>query len=135
MMNIPQSFAEKIILMRGEAGEAWLKTLPETIHICQEYWNLKISNPFNLSFNYVVAEEGDEFVMKICLPGPDFNAELNTLQLYDGRGLCRLIDVNENQNALLLERLRPGLDIKTIGENASLTAACSVIREMREVNP
>ena len=133
-MNIPLTFSERIIRIRGQAGESWLRSIPEIIRFCETYWKLKVSAPFDLSYNYVARTEGDQAVVKICLPGSEFNAELDSLKHYEGYGLCRLIDFIEDKNVLLLEPLLPGLSIKTLDELGSIHAVCSVIHQMQSTN-
>jgi streptomycin 6-kinase len=133
-MTIPNTFSETIIRIRGETGRTWLNSLPETIGLCEVHWNLKVLEPFDLSYNYVARTEGDRVVVKVCLPGPDFKAELDSLKLYDGRGLCRLVDYIEDKNVLLLESLQPGVNIKILEEHESIQAICSVIQEMQAAN-
>ena len=133
-MTIPKSFSDRIIRMRGDSGRAWLSSLSETIPFCEKYWRLKLSEPYDLSYNYVVRADDPQAVVKICLPGPSFRSELNALMHYDGHGLCRLTDFIEDRSVLLLEMLRPGLNIKTLDERDSINAVCAVIREMRSLN-
>jgi streptomycin 6-kinase len=130
-MAIPKPFSERIIRIYGETGKTWLNSLPETIRFCETHWNLKVSEPFDLSYNYVARTEGDQAVIKVCLPGPGFKAELDSLKLYEGRGLCRLIDCIDERNVLLLESLHPGFNIKRLDEHGSTQAICSVIQEMQ----
>jgi streptomycin 6-kinase len=121
--------------MCGEAGRTWLNSLPETIRFCETHWKLKVLEPFELSYNYVAKTEGDQVVIKVCLPGTGFKAELDSLKLYEGRGLCRLVDyIEEDKNVLLLESLRPGFNIKILHEQESIQAICSVIHEMQAAN-
>jgi streptomycin 6-kinase len=117
--------------MCGEVGRAWLTFLPETINFCEAHWKLRVSEPFDLSYNYVARTEGDQSVIKVCLPGPGFKAELDSLKFYQGCGLCRLVDYIEDRNVLLLESLQPGFNVRRLDEHGSIQATCSVIQEMQ----
>ena len=134
MMTIPSSFADRIIHMRGKTGELWLNSIFDTIRICEERWNLKVSEPFELSFNYVVKTIDAKVVIKVGLPGGEYQAELNALRYYNGIGLCRLIDTIEERNVLLLESLDPGTSLTDLNEDMAIRAACFVIREMQSVS-
>lgn len=133
-MTIPDGFASRVIRMLGQDGKAWLDSIVATVQLCESRWNFKLSEPFNLNFNFVAASTDGRFIVKICLPGPDCKFELKTLQHYHGRGLCRLIDFIEERNVLLLEALHPGHNILAASEDSAINATCSIIKPMREAN-
>jgi streptomycin 6-kinase len=56
----------------------------------------------------VTLKDGTEAVLKVAVPHPDFTTEKEALAIYGGRGINRLIDRDDELNAILLERLRPG---------------------------
>ena len=51
------------------------------------------------------------WVLKIGSPGHDSSREVAALQAWDGRGAVRLLEYDEDRNALLLERLAPGTSL------------------------
>ncbi|MBI4212914.1 MAG: phosphotransferase [Chloroflexi bacterium] len=76
-----------------------------------ERWSLRIGPPFDLSYGYVaeaLRADGTEAVLKIGGPDREAPREILALGLYDGDGVCRLLEADEDRCAMLLERLRPG---------------------------
>lgn len=116
--ELPEKFVRLMTESHGAEGENWLKKLPEIISELEKKWTLKVRQPFeNLSYHFVapcVAENGDEAVLKIGFPeenSPVFN-EAEILKLYDGNGAVKFLNLDENRLALLLERLKPGENLK-----------------------
>jgi streptomycin 6-kinase len=132
-MTIPSSYSHRIIQIYGDSGKLWLESLHGTIGLCEDLRKLKVADPYNLSYNYVVATSGKSAVVKVCIPGDGFKSELNTLIHYDGHGMCRLIDYIEDKGVLLLEMLQPGVNLKGIDENTAIQAISSVIGKMRKL--
>ncbi len=76
-------------------------------------------------------EDGTEVVLKLGVPNPELNTELAALRFYDGQGCVRLLDADEAQGAMLLERLRPGTELITLEDDGQAAAiAAQVIREL-----
>lgn len=96
----------------GEAGKVWLTKLDSTIHFCEKEWKLQIGEPVsNLSYNYVLhAKEpnGTPVMLKLGVPSFDFSNEINTLNVYGGKGCARLLKADAERGAMLLEKLVPG---------------------------
>jgi streptomycin 6-kinase len=47
-------------------------------------------------------------VLKLCVPGPDAQREIESLRAFDGNGICKLIEADTQRGILLLEQLLPG---------------------------
>jgi streptomycin 6-kinase len=73
---------------------------------------LTLEAPFkNLSYNYVAPvrrADGSWAVLKIGFPNDESRSEIAALRHFDGRGMVRLIDADEENCAMLLERIFPG---------------------------
>ena len=53
---------------------------------------------------------------------------MRALRLYDGRGIARLLDADEEQGVLLLERLQPGIPLAQVeDDDAATRSAASVM--------
>ena len=89
-----------------------------------------------LSYNFVAfaklrspltpLPEGEgNVVLKIGVPRDELTSEIAALRLFNGEGACQLIDADEEQGFLLLERLKPGVMLSTLedDEKAILIAA------------
>jgi streptomycin 6-kinase len=135
MISIPEGFEERIRQTHGHNGDVWLSSIKETIRFCEQRWNIKISDPFDLSFNYVTRirfGNRTEGVLKLCLPGKDCSSEINTLRIYEGVSMCRLIDCIEERGILLIERLNPGSNLKTISYDvAAVKIAALLMKKMQ----
>jgi streptomycin 6-kinase len=91
-------------------------------------WRLEDIQPVpNLSYNFVAfasaapdcqirrevygfdnPNERHDVVLKIGVPHRELTSEMSALKLLDGHGACQLLDCDEENGLLLLERLKPG---------------------------
>jgi len=113
MFSIPDKFAQTQRDLHGADGERWLAHLPALLDDLAERWSLTLEPPFEmLSYNYAApatrAADGTPVVLKVGFPWPETLSEIAALRAYDGRGICRLLDADEDRGAMLLERLLPG---------------------------
>jgi streptomycin 6-kinase len=114
--SVPYAFCKKITACFGEKGTQWLMHLDDTVHTYEENWSLYIGEPIsNLSYNYVLRAQihgGTPVILKLGIPGHEFNNEVQTLQIYDGKGCARLLQVDAAGGAMLLECLEPGVMLR-----------------------
>lgn len=127
---IPEDFARIQTSLHGDAGAAWLDRLPTLTEEFEERWSMSVSPPFpNLSYNWVapaLRESGTPAVLKLSFPGEkEFGAEAAALEVFAGGGICRLLELDLDKGAMLLERLEPGTPLTTLrsDEEATATAA------------
>ena len=127
--------------MLGAPGIAWIEQLPAIVNACAQQWSLTLAPPFpQLSINYAapgLGADGVPIVLKVCIPSPEFATEAESLRLFDGHGAVKLLAVDRDQGALLLERLRPGtplLDIDDIAadddDEQATRIAASIMRRL-----
>jgi len=50
----------------------------------------------------------------MCIPGPEVTTEINCLRAYDGKGYCKLWAYDRTDDALLLERVIPGDQLRAV---------------------
>jgi len=133
MFVIPDDFVRKMIALGGEKGRAWIERLPTILAVCEQRWGLIIGFPFDLSYNYVapaVRSDGTSVVVKACLPDGE-STQVEALRLFDGCGMVRLLEYDEGDEVMLLERLRPGTLLSTVEDDEKATSiAASVMRQM-----
>ena len=133
---IPEGFARTQTSLHGEAGVAWLKGLPALTAGLEERWSLETSPPFsNLSYNWVapaVREGGTPAVLKLSFPGDkEFRTEAEALRLFDGGGICRLLELDLDRGAMLLERLQPGTPLTAVeGDEEATATAAGVMKKL-----
>jgi streptomycin 6-kinase len=70
-------------------------------------------------------------VLKLGVPNPELASEIAALRLFDGRGSVRLLEADEQQGILLLERLSPGAPLSALEDDAEATSiAAGVMRQL-----
>ena len=134
MFIIPEGFANFMIELAGEEGRAWLDRLPSILAACEERWNLTIGAPVgNLSFNYVapaILADGTEVILKTGLTD-EFPSQPEALRHFDGHGAVQLLAYDEHDEAMLLERLKPGTSLRAVEDDeAAISAATAVMRRL-----
>lgn len=134
--QIPEDFAYTQAALHGEAGLAWLDSLPALTEEFGRRWSLSVSPPFpNLSYNWVapaLREGGTPTVLKLSFPGEkEFGTEAAALEVFEGGGICRLLALDLDKGAMLLERLQPGTPLTTVEDDEKATAiAAAVMRKL-----
>jgi streptomycin 6-kinase len=113
---VPDGLVLKGAETSGQEGLEWLGGLPTAVSAVARQWSLRVQAPFaGLSYNYAAPVEradGSTAVLKLRFPSPVlFFAEVEALRLYDGDGVVRLLEVDFERRALLLERALPGVDL------------------------
>lgn len=135
MTAVPGDFAATVLEVHGVEGARWLKGLGGLIGSCSERWAIRVMPSFEpLSYNYVapaVRADGSDVVLKLGVPDEELRAEIESLRLFGGCGIVRLLEVDEDAGALLLERLRPGTSVVGLSEEEATSAAASVMRSIR----
>ncbi len=134
MFIIPENFARLMIELFGEEGHAWLDRLPALLATYEERWSLTIGTPFsNLSFNYVAPAmhaDGTQVIVKTGL-SDEFPSQPEALRHFAGHGMVQLLAYDEQNNMMLLERLRSGRSLRTVeSDKVAISAAVDVMRKL-----
>jgi streptomycin 6-kinase len=112
-------------LDRGEEGAAWLKRIPDLVRRAERTWSISAGRPFELSYNYVAPAEmrdGTHLVLKIGFPGDkEFQSEIDSLLLFNGKGMARLLEYERDYATMLLERIEPGSSLEEVQDDANAT--------------
>jgi streptomycin 6-kinase len=133
--SIPENLARNASDTHGEAGEKWIKALPDLVAEFEERWSLEAGEPFeNLSYNFAAPAkraDGEAVVLKLSFPDDrEFHSEAEALRRFDGRGAARLLELDRSRGAMLLERLEPGETLETIRDDEEATIiAADVMRK------
>ncbi len=132
--SVPEEFARTQVSLRGEAGLAWLNRLPDLTDEISHRWSLRVGSPFaNLSYNWVVPalrEDGASAVLKLSFPkDKEFGTEAAALAAFGGRGICRLLELDLDRGAMLLERLQPGTPLVAVRDDEEATMAAAGVIE------
>lgn len=139
-IHLPCSFREKIVNCFGVEGSEWLATLELRVQQVADEWNLTVVAPVpDLSYNYVLFVENSDqqaCVLKMSLPGEEFENELQALQIYDSVGCVKLLHADVLNGAMLLERLQPGTMLSTErDEDKAIYLFCEVWKKIRRPLP
>jgi streptomycin 6-kinase len=116
-MEFPTAFLQMHIAFAGEEGQAWVDALPALLARCEQRWGLTIGAPFRLSYNFAAPathSDGAQRVIKVIAPYLDADLEADVLQLYGGQGAIELLEHDEANGVLLLERCLPGTELATL---------------------
>ena len=135
MHPIPEPFARSIDEVWEDEGRAWLESLPDLLEGYARRWSLVVGPPLEpLSYNYVAPatrRDGTEAVLKLGVPREEVRTEIAALRFYAGDGAVRLLEADDDACAMLLERLRPGQMLSTLGDDDRMTEiAASVMRRL-----
>ena len=138
MFALPEDFMQ---FLRGaygtEAANAWLQHLPSLLEECAERWQLKLLPPFeHLSFHYVAPAEradGTAVVLKTCSLTDEFAHSVAALRIFNGRGIARLLEYDEEQEVMLLERLQPGTMLASLLPQQDEQATAILAAVMRQL--
>ena len=105
-MRIPPALARE---WRREP--AWLGALPELAAACAERWSLELEEPVDTPHSLVVP--AGEVVLKLNAPSHfEADHEADALAQWAGEGAVRLLARHDQRRALLLERCRPGVELR-----------------------
>lgn len=102
----------------GQKGRDWINALPSIVKHLSQHWSLTDIKPVkNMSWNYVataVQHGHDLVVLKISCDKELIRDEYKTLQHFNGQGAIKVLDINAEHNALLLEQAVPGYLLKEL---------------------
>jgi streptomycin 6-kinase len=130
MIRLPKVFIKNIINVHKEKGEKWLRDFQSLIHECEQRWQLRILDPFELSYNFVapaIRKDGTQMVIKLAVPGEEFLTEVKALQLFKGNGMVQMLDVDKEKGILILERIRPGTNLASLENDEEATTFASQV--------
>jgi streptomycin 6-kinase len=116
-------------------GTEWLEALPGLAAGCAERWSLRLGEPFaesNVSLTVAVTRaDGTAAVLKLNFPEPESAHEADVLLHWDGVGAVRLLEVDLDRNALLVERALPGTSLWQVEDDEEATRiAAAVLRRL-----
>lgn len=137
--DLPVSFKRTVTAMPHFDGTKWLEDLPQIIQKIEKKWVIQVLTHFpNLSYNYVapcVCSDGTEAVLKIGLPqeNSEIFDEARALKLLDGKGAAKLLKFNSKLEILLLEKVKPGVNLREAFKNKNSEAVEIAIDLMKKI--
>lgn len=117
----------------GSAGAEWLGQLPAIVERRRERWSLRLESRIEpLSYNYVMharRADGSRVVLKAGYPCRELMCEMAALRIYGGRGSVRLLEADEADGALLLERVEPGKPLEEAADDVEATSIAARVMQ------
>ncbi|MFI5844111.1 aminoglycoside phosphotransferase family protein [Catenuloplanes sp. NPDC051500] len=132
------SFRRTVVAVWGDEGARWLTTLPARVNDVAAQWGLTVGTPYPLSFNWVAPARragGEPAVLKLGVPGArHLRAEPAALTAFGGDGAARLLAYDEEQGALLLERVEPGTTLHAVQRHDDEAATAVFVEVARRLH-
>jgi streptomycin 6-kinase len=127
-----------MVLLHGEEKAAsWLARLPAILDNCARKWQLTIFAPVaNLSFHYVapaLRADGTPVMLKASSPTGEFAMEVEVMRLLGEAGTVRILEVDEEQEVYLMERLLPGSTLAELVPEQDERATSILTATMRKL--
>lgn len=134
------SHFEKNAQSWGNEGVQWHKTIPAIVTTYEAKWSIRVRPPFELNYNYVAPAEhtnGSQAVLKIGFPkDTEFQSEINALRVFNGEGICQLLEVDQRAAVMLIERITPGLPVAEVDNDDEATRIiASVMKKLHKPLP
>ncbi|GGX80233.1 aminoglycoside phosphotransferase family protein [Streptomyces hiroshimensis] len=142
MSNADDRFAppERLVRTLGSepadgAGRQWLASLPERVREFAERWELtpeRVHEPGGRSSVVVLARraDGTGAVLKLEVPGEAAALEHAALAYWNGLGAVRVLQAEPEAGALLLERLRAGVSLRSLAEAKAVLEATATLQRL-----
>ncbi|MBT7073250.1 MAG: aminoglycoside resistance protein [Anaerolineae bacterium] len=128
------SFRQTTLALYGDAGRTWLNALPSLLTRYAQEWDLTLEAPFeNLSYNYAAPArraDGSDAVIKVGFPNDELRTEIAALRHFDGPGMVRLLEADEGNCAMLLERIFPGETLWDVDDEQATALLLNVMPQL-----
>ncbi|MFD7652553.1 aminoglycoside phosphotransferase family protein [Actinosynnema sp. NPDC059797] len=131
MITVPDDFATTL----GEEALAWRETLPGLAEEFCARWRLTPDGPLLNGFVGVVLPvrraDGEPAALKLTWVEEENRQEALALRVWDGDGVVRLLDHDDERGALLLERLDHTRDLEREPLAEALAVTGGLLRRLR----
>ena len=119
---------------RRPEWSAWLKRLPDALRDLEHRWSFTLGAPFEGASCAWVAPvaraNGTSAVLKLGMPHMEGEHELDGLRFWDGDPTVRLLEADNNLNAMLLERCEPGTVLRALPEPEQDVVIARLLRRL-----
>ncbi|TVL94398.1 aminoglycoside phosphotransferase family protein [Streptomyces sp. SAJ15] len=114
---------------------AWLDALPDAVERQLADWELtleRVQVPGGLGSLVALVRQADgtPAALKFPVPGPAARHEAAALEHWDGWGAVRLLRADAESGALLLERLRASVTLRSLAEAKAMLEAAGTVRRL-----
>ena len=120
---------------------AWLERLSDAVEGVCEAWSLRLGPPFDgdeVSAAWVapvVRADGTVAMLKLGMPHFEAEHEIAGLRFWDGEPTVRLLEADDELNAMLLERCEPGTHLRVLPEPEQDVVIAGLLRRLWRVPP
>ena len=131
MIEVPATF--RAMPRWWSDGTDWLDALPELVATQCARWELTPDGDVRHGSNALVVRvrRGDErLALRMSPPGDDVATEAAALRFWDGRGTVRLVAVDVERRAQLLEWVTPGRSLEQLPLAATAPVIGGVLRRL-----
>jgi streptomycin 6-kinase len=113
----------------------WLARLPDTVRGLEVGWSLALTplDSADASCSWVAfaqLRDGTPAVLKLGIPHMEAEHEIHGLRFWNGDGIIRLLDADEDLNAMLLERCEPGTPLRAVPEEEQDVVIARLLRRL-----
>lgn len=110
-----EKFKKNIVRYAGESGQTWLDNLPILVDKLKRKWGLQNCVPLteNLSTNFVLTgfQGNTPIILKISWDITAIAREAAALATYNGLGCPKLLELDLENGAIVIERILPGTSL------------------------
>jgi streptomycin 6-kinase len=112
----------------------WLSRVPEIIKDLEHRWSLTLGTPYqNASCAWVAPvtlANGNSAVLKLGMPHLEAEHEIQGLRFWNGDSTVRLLEADDELNAMLLERCEPGTNLRALPEPQQDVVIAGLLRRL-----
>lgn len=132
-LTIPGSLAASC--RRSPEDAAWLERLPEVVDELRRRWSLELGPPYDgpeggAAWVAPVKRPDGPAVLKVSLPHMEADHEIDGLRFWDGDPTVLLLEADEAERAMLLERCEPGTWLRELPEPEQDVVIAGLLRRM-----
>ncbi len=111
----------------------WLARLPALVAELQARWSLTLGAPYEAGVAWVAPVTNRPAVLKLGMPHMEADQEIAGMQFWDGEPTARLLDLDVDYNALLLEQCDPGTPLGELPEAEQDVIMAGLLRRLWRV--
>ncbi|MFH8682437.1 aminoglycoside phosphotransferase family protein [Streptomyces lydicus] len=131
----PQRLVSSLSSDPDSAAQEWLQALPTLVQQRLDAWELtleRVHAPGGRSslVALVRQQDGTPAALKLPVPGAGSAQQAAALTVWDGWGAVRLLRSDDGSGALLLERLRSAVSLRSLPEAKALLEAAGTVRRL-----